>query len=81
MWATASGEPVTANRPQDISVTTGDAVDLVRQYGDGELGPEGAPGIGLEEVDEVLVMGSTGLLYGMQQAMAGDGALVPYFGP
>ena len=81
VWATASGEPVTANRPQDISVTTGDAVDLVRQYGDGELGPEGAPGIGLEEVDEVLVMGSTGLLYGMQQAMAADGALVPYFGP
>ncbi|HKL78466.1 MAG TPA: pyridine nucleotide-disulfide oxidoreductase, partial [Gammaproteobacteria bacterium] len=79
VWATAEGEPIPAARPQDISVTTGDAVDLVRRYGDGELGPDGAPGLALGEVDEVLVMGSTGLLYGMQQALSPDGGLAGYF--
>ncbi|MFA9460333.1 pyridine nucleotide-disulfide oxidoreductase [Thiohalorhabdus methylotrophus] len=79
VWATADGEPIPASRPQDISVSTGDAVDLIRRYGDGELsGPE-APHLPLGEVDEVLVMGSTGLLYGMQQALSPDGALAPYF--
>jgi len=79
VWATADGDPIEARRPQDISVATGDAIDLIRRYGDGELGPEAVRGMGLGEVDEVLVMGSTGLLYGMQQAMGGDGALTGYF--
>jgi NAD(P)H-flavin reductase len=79
VWATADGDPIAANRPQDVSVATGDAIDLIRAYGDGELGPEAVRGIGLAEVDEVLVMGSTGLLYGMQQAMAAEGALTGYF--
>ncbi len=77
VWAAAEGEPIPARRPQDVSVVTGDAIDLIRRYGDGELADDGVPRIPLEEVDEILVMGSTGLLYGMQKALSGD--LASYF--
>ncbi|MFP4615968.1 MAG: pyridine nucleotide-disulfide oxidoreductase [Thiohalorhabdus sp.] len=79
VWATAGGEPIAAGRPQDLSVATGDAVDLIRRYGDGEFSGAAAPHLELGEVDEILVMGSTGLLYGMQQALSAGGSLAPYF--
>jgi len=51
-------------------------VDLVRRYGDGEIGS--GTGIRLGDVDRILVMGGTGLLRGFQQALA-DGALATRF--
>ena len=37
--------------------------------------------IGLDRIDRVLVMGGTGLLRGMQHALAADGALSTVFKP
>ncbi len=71
VWATAKGAPITANRPQDISVRSGNVIDLLRQYYRGEFS---APDqrILLTDVNEVLVIGSTGLLKGLQSAMRSD---------
>jgi NADPH-dependent glutamate synthase beta subunit-like oxidoreductase/NAD(P)H-flavin reductase len=81
IWCTASEPKVAARRPQDISTVTRDIVDLVRRYGQGEIrvnnGPDPQP---LQEVDRVMVMGSTGLLKGFQTALAG-GILKKYFRP
>ncbi len=71
VWATAEGAPITANRPQDISVQSRNVIDLLRQYHRGEFsGPD--QGIQLTDVNEVLVIGSTGLLRGLQSAMQSD---------
>ncbi len=77
VWATASGEPVSTNRPQDVSVISGNVVELLRSYGEEELGSSGRPQISLDEVDEALVMGSTGLLRALQGALQGE--LQDYF--
>jgi NAD(P)H-flavin reductase len=81
IWCTASEPKVAARRPQDISTVTRDIVDLVRRYGQGEIrvrnGPDPQP---LQEVDRIMVMGSTGLLKGFQAALAG-GILKNYFRP
>ena len=71
IWATAQGEPVAPRRPADAGVTATDMVDLVRRYGDGEIGS--GHGIRLADVDRILVMGGTGLLTGFQQALADPG--------
>jgi len=76
IWATAGEPTIAANRPGDTSLVATDMVDLVRRYGDGEIGP--ADGIRLSSVDRVLVMGGTGLLRGFQEGLA-DGALASYF--
>jgi NADPH-dependent glutamate synthase beta subunit-like oxidoreductase/NAD(P)H-flavin reductase len=77
VWATASAPTIAAQRAQDSSVVATDMVELVRSYGDGELGGEG---IGLGEVDRVLVMGGTGLLRGFQAALA-EGPLARHLRP
>ncbi len=71
VWATAKGTPITANRPRDISVQSGNVIDLLRQYHRGEFSEPGQ-GILLTDVNEVLVIGSTGLLRGLQSAMQSD---------
>jgi len=76
IWATAREPTVEARRPNDTSVVDTDMVDLVRRYGDGEVGP--GEGLRLGDVDRVLVMGGTGLLRGFQEGLAG-GRLSPYF--
>lgn len=68
VWATAKEPAVEPRRPQDCSVVSADMVDLVRRYGDGEIGPEN--GIPLAEVEHMLVVGGTGLLKGFQGALA-----------
>ena len=78
IWATATEQAIPARRPQDLSVQATDMVDLVRQYGDGELRPQGNA-LPLQSVTHVVVMGGTGLLRGFQQAM--NGALKGYFAP
>ncbi len=78
LWCTA-GEPlIEARRPRDVSLIATDMVDVVKRYGDGEIGPERG-GIPLSDVDRVMVMGGTGLLKGFQQGLQGE--LKPYFAP
>ncbi len=71
IWATAEGPLVPARRPQDLSVSATDMVALLRGYGDGDLGTTGSR-VSLAEVDRILVMGGTGLLRGIQQALEGE---------
>jgi len=75
IWCTAKEPVIGARRPQDISLVATDMIDVVRAYGDGEIGPAQG-GIPLSDVDRVMVMGGTGLLKGFQQALAGS--LRPY---
>ncbi|GJL82894.1 MAG: pyridine nucleotide-disulfide oxidoreductase [marine bacterium B5-7] len=69
IWAVGTGERIKPARPQDCSVVTGNMIQLLKDYASGDVSPDNrllkAP---LDEVDEVLVMGSTGLLKGMQAA-------------
>ena len=78
IWAVAKGPEITARRAQDRSVIATNMVDLLRRYQAGDLG---AGAIKLEQIDRVLVMGGTGLLKGMQQALGADGILQPLFKP
>jgi len=78
IWCTASGETIRARRPTDVSMQATDMVEVVRRYGDGELGP-GAGGIRLGDVSRVMVMGGTGLLSGFQKAL--DDGLRARFAP
>lgn len=71
IWCTAKDECIQPRRPQDISLQATDMIDVVRRYGDGDIGPaEGA--IPLSDVDRIMVMGGTGLLKGFQSAVQGE---------
>jgi NADPH-dependent glutamate synthase beta subunit-like oxidoreductase/NAD(P)H-flavin reductase len=70
IWCTAKEPTIEAERDQDTSVVATDMIDVVRQYGDGEIGP--SDGIPLSDVDRVMVMGGTGLLKGFQGAIKGE---------
>ncbi|MDH3639839.1 MAG: pyridine nucleotide-disulfide oxidoreductase, partial [Gammaproteobacteria bacterium] len=72
VWVTARGMPIPARRPQDLSVAGNDAIELLTQYHRGNLESSDATMISLAEVDEIMVMGSTGLLSAFQQAMRGQ---------
>ncbi len=67
IWASAREALIEARRPGDCSLQSTDIIDLIERYHRGELSTQ--PGIPLDEVDEILVMGSSGLLRGMQTAM------------
>ncbi|MDH3280892.1 MAG: pyridine nucleotide-disulfide oxidoreductase, partial [Gammaproteobacteria bacterium] len=69
VWATARGAPIPAHRPQDLSVVGDDAIELLTQYHQEKLGSKAGATIPLAEVDEIMVMGTTGLLETFQQAM------------
>ncbi len=71
VWATAKGDPIATNRPQDISVQSGNMITLLRQYHRGELSGSGQD-IRLRDVNEVLVIGSTSLLRELQSALKSD---------
>ena len=73
LWCTARGPLIQARRPQDLSVEAADMVQLLREYGAGRLAGQGTEGgISLQQVDRLMVMGSTGLLKGFQTALQGD---------
>lgn len=76
LWAVNQGAAITARRRQDCSVVATDMVDLLQRYQAGELGKYG---IELEQIDRIMVMGGTGLLRGMQQALSPEGILTPLF--
>jgi NADPH-dependent glutamate synthase beta subunit-like oxidoreductase/NAD(P)H-flavin reductase len=78
VWSTAKGQPVEARRADDQTVMGSDMIRIIEDYGEGRLGRVDRS-IHLAEVDEILVMGSTGLLRAMQQAM--HGKLAKYFRP
>jgi len=67
IWASASEALIEPRRAQDCAVRSTDIIELIERYDKGELSDQ--PGIALNEVDEILVMGSSGLLKGMQSAM------------
>ncbi|MEA3290876.1 MAG: FAD-dependent oxidoreductase, partial [Pseudomonadota bacterium] len=72
IWSIANGDPVKLAREADYSVRNPDMVTLIEAYGKGELqSAEEAPAIPFGDVDEILVMGSTGLLAGLQKAFQG----------
>ena len=68
VWCAAGGEPIPAERPQDRSVTGGDMIRILKDYAENKI-EQGENGIDLKQVDELAVMGSTGLLKAMQQAL------------
>jgi hypothetical protein len=71
VWCVAKGPQITARRPQDISVTASDMVQLLLDYAAGQLGKADG-NIALKEVDRLMVMGSTGLLKAFQAALRGS---------
>jgi hypothetical protein len=77
-WCTAKAPLIEARRPQDVSLIATDMIELVKRYGDGEIGPESG-GIPLADVDRIMVMGGTGLLKGFQQGLKEE--LKRYFSP
>ncbi|KAA3629047.1 MAG: pyridine nucleotide-disulfide oxidoreductase, partial [Proteobacteria bacterium] len=73
IWAVSQGETIKTARPQDCSVVASDMIQLLRDYASGKVSPDNSLlRARLDGVDEVLVMGSTGLLKGMQEALKGD---------
>ncbi len=68
IWSTATGARITPHRPRDVSVQSNDVIDLLGRYHRGDWSTP-ADAIPLNQVDEVLVMGSTGLLRALQTAM------------
>ncbi|RMD71645.1 MAG: pyridine nucleotide-disulfide oxidoreductase, partial [Gammaproteobacteria bacterium] len=72
IWLAAHPPLITPGRPQDLSIRGEDAVEALLGYGEGRWRP-GDPSLGipLGEVDQVLVMGSTGLLRAFQKALRG----------
>ncbi|NOZ09425.1 MAG: FAD-dependent oxidoreductase [Gammaproteobacteria bacterium] len=70
LWATASDQLIDTHRDQDISVQNANVIELLRQYGDGDIkAKKGSDTLALKDVDEIYIMGSTGLLKGLQSAL------------
>jgi len=67
VWLTGKGPLITTNRPNDISLQATDAIEVIDRYGHGRLDRPAV--VGLKDVDEILVMGSTSLLRAFQHAM------------
>ena len=81
VWCTASEPRIPARRPQDVSLVATDMIDLIHRYGEGEIrGDNGPAPIPLDFIDRIMVIGSTGLLRGMQQALT-NGVLQSCFRP
>jgi NADPH-dependent glutamate synthase beta subunit-like oxidoreductase/NAD(P)H-flavin reductase len=81
IWAVGSGRQIDARRPQDISIEARDVVDLLQRYARGELTGGDQAHTPLASVDQVMVMGSTGLLGAFQQALQPEGRLHEAFKP
>ncbi len=78
VWCTASGPKMRPRRSQDLSVAGADVIEVLKSYG--EARPESAgptARIPLQAVDGMLVMGATGLLRALREALKNE--LQPYF--
>lgn len=67
VWITETGEPITANRPQDVSAT-GDFIELLTDYAHGRLHADGLPPIAINSVHRVIVTGTSKLVKKIQSA-------------
>jgi hypothetical protein len=65
LWVCAEKPQIQAERPQDLSFMHGDIIEMLKSYA--RIQP-GKQAVALSEIDEVLVMGSTGLLIALQKA-------------
>ena len=72
VWSSAMGDPITCSREQDASVQEPDVIKLIKDYAAGNVGDRQQKRIALDEVDEIMIMGSTGLLKGMQKSLGTD---------
>jgi NADPH-dependent glutamate synthase beta subunit-like oxidoreductase/NAD(P)H-flavin reductase len=72
VWSSISDSTIECTRPQDISVQQADIIQLIRDYDSGEIIQGHYEPIRLADVDEIMVMGSTGLLKAMQSQLKGD---------
>ncbi len=70
VWITATGEPIPARRPQDYSAS-GDFLEILTHYAAGKTP------ISLQEVTQVLIIGSARLVHMIQDAR--HGVLRDYF--
>jgi NADPH-dependent glutamate synthase beta subunit-like oxidoreductase/NAD(P)H-flavin reductase len=68
IWSTQAGEPITAKRPQDYSVT-GECTDILLHYAQGKLDTNKShPEIPITDVDRIYVIGNSDLLRRFQEA-------------
>jgi NAD(P)H-flavin reductase len=73
IWASTTDSLIECRRPQDISVQQANIIELIKDYDNGVLSTDNeADQIKLSEVDEIMIMGSTGLLKAMQKSLKQD---------
>ncbi len=79
VWASATDSLIECRRPQDSSVQQANVIELIKDYEKGTFTAEVKDEdlIKLSDVDEIMIMGSTGLLKAMQHSLKGD--LEPLF--
>jgi hypothetical protein len=75
VWCMSQGDPLTPLRLQDRS-RTGDVVDTIRRYAEGQL-HGGEPPISLKNVDRLLLIGRNSLVRCLRDAR--DSSLRDYF--
>jgi NAD(P)H-flavin reductase len=73
VWVTAQGECLQPRRASDCAAT-GDVLDIVRRYAEGEWGE---PAIALSEVQHLMIQGSTCTVRAFKQGL--EGVLKPCF--
>lgn len=82
IWVVGQGNRIEARRPQDISVMGNDAIAVLQQYAqDTQTETAASQRIPLDQIDQLMVMGSTGLLGAFQAAIKKGGRLQPYVHP
>jgi len=78
VWASTTDSLIECRRTQDVSVNQGNIIELIKDYDNGKIATGSEKDlIKLSEVDEIMIMGSTGLLKAMQESLKDD--LKPVF--
>ena len=78
VWASTSKSLIECRRPQDSSIQQANIIQLIKDYQNGSITADNAEKlIKLSDVDEIMIMGSTGLLQAMQHSLKDD--LKPLF--
>lgn len=78
LWLTEEGKLVTPGRPQDICAS-GELISALRDYAIGAITNGDQSTIRLNEIDQVIVVGSTDMIRQVQQSRSG--ILKDYFSP
>ncbi|MEA1890746.1 MAG: FAD-dependent oxidoreductase [Pseudomonadota bacterium] len=78
VWASTSEALIECRRPQDSSIQQANIIQLIKDYDNGSISTDNTEKlIKLSDVDEIMIMGSTGLLKSMQHSLKDD--LKPLF--